>query len=520
MNPLTRSARPGRSHLDDVLDSPHGGPLKHTPPNIVGMTSLAPDTATTTAEHRLTGSLGPGPIVFMVVAAAAPLTVIAGGAPLGILLGNGPGYPAMFAAVALVLLPFSVGLSTMSRLVPKPGAFFTYVGYGLDRRWGLGAAYLALLTYTAVQVAVYAYLGFSLNMTITALGGPELPWWLYTLAVIGLVGYLGYRHIELSSKVLGLLLIGEILIVLALGVAVIATGGAEGLSLAPFAPANVVSGAPGVGLMFAAAGFIGFESTAIYRDEARQPERTIPRATYAAVILIGVFYTFGAWVLVMAEGPSKVLEIAGQDPGAMVINVTAAYLGPIGGAIVNVLLLTSLFACVLSFHNVIARYQHSMAHAGTLPAVLKGVHPVHGSPSPSSLAQTVTTAVLVVVLAVAGLDPVLAVFTWLSGVATLGVVVLMALTSLAVMVFFARHRDVVGSVWETRILPAVGLIGLVVMTALIVAYFPVLVGGGPALTVGLIATVPLALAGGYAQAVHLRARKPELYADLTDHISA
>ncbi|QGF23053.1 APC family permease [Raineyella fluvialis] len=485
------------------------------------MTSLAPDTATTTAaDHRLAGSLGPGSIVFMVVAAAAPLTVIAGGAPLGILLGNGAGYPAMFAAVAVVLLIFSAGLSTMSRLVPKPGAFFTYVGYGLNRRWGLGAAYLALLTYTAVQIAVYAYLGFSLNLTVTSLGGPSLPWGVYTLAIVALVGYLGYRHIELSSKVLGVLLVGEILIVLALGAVVIGTGGAEGLSLAPFSPAAMTSGAPGVGLMFAAAGFIGFESTAIYRDEAKDPERTIPRATYAAVILIGVFYTFGAWVLVMAEGPSRVLEVAAQDPGAMVINTTAHYLGPIGGVIVNALLLTSLFACVLSFHNVIARYQHSMAHAGTLPAVIKGVHPVHGSPAPSSLAQTITAAVLIIGLALAGLDPVLAVFTWFSGVSTLGVVVLMAMTSLAVLVFFARHRDIVGSVWQTRVLPVLGLIGLVTMSVLIVAYFPVLVGGGPVLTAALIATVPLALAGGYAQAVHLRRRRPELYADLTEHISA
>lgn len=475
---------------------------------------------TTAATHRLSGALGPGAIVFMVVAAASPLTVIAGGTPLGILLGNGVGYPAMFAAVAVVLLVFSVGLSTMSRLVPKPGAFFTYVGYGLNRRWGLASAYLALLTYTTVQVAVYAYVGFSLDMTVTSLGGPAVPWWLYTLAAVALVGYLGYRHIELSSKVLGVLLVGEIVIVLALGAAVIATGGAEGLSLAPFAPANVLSGAPGVGLMFAAAGFIGFESTAIYRDEAREPERTIPRATYAAVILIGVFYTFGAWVLVMAEGPSRVLEVAGADPGAMVINVTGTYLGVTGAVIVNVLLLTSLFACVLSFHNVIARYQHSMAHAGTLPAALRATHPVHGSPSPSSLVQSITAGVLVVALAAAGLDPVLAVFTWLSGIATLGVVVLMALTSLAVLVFFARHRGVVASVWPTVVLPVLGLVGLTVMSVLILAYFPVLVGGGATLTAALVATVPLALAVGYLQAVYLRSRRPELYSDLTDHISA
>ena len=37
-------------------------------------------------------------------------------------------------------------------------------------------------------------------------------------------------------------------------------------------------------LAFCFAAFMGFESTALYRPEARRPERTIPRATYAAVM--------------------------------------------------------------------------------------------------------------------------------------------------------------------------------------------------------------------------------------------
>ncbi|NKX51951.1 amino acid transporter, partial [Arthrobacter deserti] len=143
----------------------------------------------------MTGRLGVGSIVFMVVAAASPLTVIGGAAPLGILLGNGAGYPSMYAIAAVILLLFSVGLGAMSRVVPRPGAFFTYVGYGLGRKNGLGAAYLALLTYTTVQVGVYGYLGFSLNLALTNLGAPEIPWWAYTLAMIAFVGLLGYRHI-------------------------------------------------------------------------------------------------------------------------------------------------------------------------------------------------------------------------------------------------------------------------------------------------------------------------------------
>ncbi|WP_336631087.1 MULTISPECIES: APC family permease [unclassified Microbacterium] len=477
-------------------------------------------------RRTLTGSLGATAIVFMVVAAASPLTVIGGAAPLGILLGNGVGFPALYAVSAVILLLFAVGLSAMSRHIPRPGAFFTYVGYGLGRSTGLAAAWAAMLTYTAIQVSVYGYIGYILAYTLQSYTGAVVPWWLFALGIIGLVGILGYRHIDLSSKVLGVLLIAEVGIVAVL-VAVVLFRAPEGLSLAPFAPSEVVSGSPGVGLMFAIAAFIGFEATAIFRDEARDPDRTIPRATYLAVIGIGVFYTVASWGLVMAWGPSGVVDAAAEDPGSLILRTMATYLGAAGEAITNVLLITSMFACVLSFHNVVTRYQHSMATAGVLPERLAGVHHRHLSPHFSSIVQTATAAILVAVFAAFGLDPVLQVFTWFAGVATLAIALLMALTSVAVIVYFARTRAD-RRPWNTVIAPALGFIGLVLSSALIVAYFPIMVGdldadGAPVFgglswfLIGLVALFPLL---GALQAAWIRTRRPLAYAKLTDAIAA
>jgi amino acid transporter len=479
-----------------------------------------------TPKTALSGSLGVGSIVFMVVAAAAPLTVIGGSAPLGILLGDGVGFPALFAISAVVLLLFSVGFVAMARVIPKPGGFFTYVGHGLGKPAGLATAYLALLTYTAVQIAVHGYVGYILSVTIKSIGGPDLPWWLYSLAVILVVGVLGYRHIDLSSRVLGVLLIGEVGIVLVLAAAVIISGGPEGLSLAPFAPSAVVSGSPGIGLMFAIAAFIGFESTAIFRDEARTPHRTIPRATYIAVIGIGVFYTFASWALVMAWGPSKVVAQAAKDPGSMVILTTLKYLGPVGEAVLNILLITSMFACVLSFHNVISRYQHSMSNFGLLPTRIAAVHPKHLSPHFSSLAQTVTAGALIGLSALLHLDPVLDVFTWFAGVSTLAIAILMSITSIAVVVYFARTKSD-RRVWNTVVAPILGLVGLIASAIIIAANFPFLVGdvnakGVPVfglvsgILLGIIVLFPVA---GLVQAAILRRRNSAAYESITDAIS-
>ena len=176
----------------------------------------------TDSPHTLSGTLGVGSIVFMVVAAAAPLTVIAGTVPLGVAAGNGPAFPTTFALCCAILLLFAVGFCAMSRHVPNAGAFYAYVQRGLGRAPGLGSAFLALATYTAVQLAVYGYIGAVLDGLVQHYGGPALPWWLWSVIALTVVGFLGYRNIELSSKVLGALLIAEVAIVLVFDAVVIA----------------------------------------------------------------------------------------------------------------------------------------------------------------------------------------------------------------------------------------------------------------------------------------------------------
>jgi amino acid transporter len=457
----------------------------------------APGVAGDAAPHRLSGRLGPGAIVFMVVAAAAPLTVIAGSVPIGISAGNGAGYPAMYVVGAVVLLFFAVGFTAMTRHVANAGAFYSYIGAGLGRGAGLGGALVALVSYVTVQGAVYGYIGYLVDSLVTRYGGPSLPWWLWTAAVLVVAGVLGYRHIELSSKVLGVLLVAEVGIVLVLDAAVVVRGGGpEGLSSALVRPAAVLSGAPGLGLMFAIAGFIGFEATAIFRDEARDPERTIPRATYAALGLIGVFYTLSAWALVSAWGDSRIVDASAADPGGIVVATAGQFVGAAAADVMQVLFVTSLFAAILSFHNVLSRYVFSLANTGVLPAACGRSHVRHASPHVASLVTSVVGAVLMAVCALAGLDPVLEVFTWLAGIASVGIVVLMLLACLAVIVFFRRTR-LDRRPWQTLLAPALGLVGLALILLLLGENLPLLMGGSTPLGVGAGVLLVVALAGGW-----------------------
>jgi amino acid transporter len=470
------------------------------------------------APTRLSGTLGSTAIVFMVVAAAAPLTIIGGVAPIGFLLGNGAGFPALYIVAAVVLVFFAVGPSAMSRYIPRPGAFFTYIGNGLSRGWGLGAAFLAIITYLGVQLAVFAFIGAIVQSTLVSLGGPDIVWWVWSLIAVAVVGVLGFRRIGLSSKVLAVLLVAEVGIILLLDIAIIVQGGAAGLSLEPFTPQAIFSGNLGVGLMFAVAGFVGFEATAIFRDEAREPARTIPRATYTAVVGIGLFYALSSWAIVMAWGVDDIVAVAGEDPEGLLFATTERYLGPVAGVAVQVLLITSLLACVISFHNVVARYFHALGSAGALPVSLGRRHGAHGSPHIASVSQTVLIVLILAAMILLGLDPVLEIFTWLSGSTTLGALVLMALTCIAVIVYFRRTR-VDRRAWQTVIAPSLGMIGLAVILAVVIANLPTLVGGSVAVALVIGAVIVVCLVAGLVVAGVLRTRRPAAYAKLIESIA-
>ncbi|GAS86977.1 APC family permease [Mycolicibacterium brisbanense] len=454
----------------------------------------------TTADRRLHGKLGPVGVVFMVVAAAAPLTVIGGNMPLAMGLGNGAGAPVGFLIAAAVLLVFSVGFVAMTPYVPEAGAFFSYVTLGLGNRPGSGIAAVALIAYTAIQVGIYGYIGWAIGDTVRFYGGPQIPWPAYSFVILAIVALLGYRHIDLSAKVLGVALVLEISVVVVLDLVIVAKPGPAGVTFASFTPGVFSHGALGIAVLFALTGFIGFEATAVFRDEARNPERTIPRATYAAVLLIGGFYAITCWAFVVAIGPDQVAETAQRTLAGeanMLLDTTDANLGRVGRDIVNVLLLTSLFACVLSFHNVIARYQFALARKGLLPNRLATVHSSHGSPAVSSVVQTVTAAVIVGILAVLGVDPLVGVFGSMAGVATVGMVLLMLTTSVAVLVYFARHRsDAAGRTWQTRIAPALACVGLLGSLWLVLTNFTLVTGGSATLSAILAAIPFVGLVGG------------------------
>jgi amino acid transporter len=453
-------------------------------------------------------------IVFFVVAAAAPLTAMVGATPAAFSLGNGAGVPGAFVLAGVMYLIFSIGYAAMSRHISNAGAFYAYIANGLGAPLGVGGAFVAIVAYNAVQIAIYSMFGFFLNDGIAQHYGINIPWWAFALACIAIVHFCGARHIEFSGRLLGMLMVCEIAIVTLLDLAIVVKGGGPGgFSARPFSPAAVFSPGLGTALVFVLGSYMGFEATAIFSEEARDPKVTIPRATYLAVILIMAFYAFSAWAIVEAWGEHQIVAQATKDPANLWFAMSDRLLGRVATDAMNILLVTSLFAAILSFHNTITRYFYAMGREGVLWSRLGHTCPVYRCPDVAGKLQTLIALVTVVGSAILHLDPFAIVFSWMSALATIGIIAVQILVAASVIAFFARdHRD--AGLVHRLIAPAISVIALGACLVLVVRNLSVLSGSDSKL-VALFPYFLLAIgASGVWAAYRLRRKDPGLYAGL------
>ncbi|NIL91940.1 hypothetical protein RhoFasSB10_04294 [Rhodococcus fascians] len=451
-------------------------------------------------------------IVFIVAAFAGPLGAMGGTVPIGINAGNGIGLPTTFVVSTIILLLFSVAYTALTPYVRNAGAFYAYIGTGLGRRTGFGTAFMALLAYLALLVGVYGLLGSGIT-ALLASWGVDAPWWVGAYVSMVAATFLGFRNIDLSKRVLGALLIAEVGIVLALDAAVVVSGGTdEGMSSGFSTPDALLSGAPGLALLFCFLSFLGFEATAVFRDECRNPNRTIPIATYLAVTLVGLLYVVSTWALISAWGDTEAISLAATDPGSMLPGAVGTYLGSTAEHIVQVLYVTSLFACLLSIQNVTSRYVFNISQRGALPAVLGMRNERHGSPSTASNVVTAIAAVFVLLAIVINLDPATELYAWFAGATTVGFILMLLGTTVSALIFFARRRragQLEESVVRVIVAPAIALICLVAVFVLVLQNLRELVGGSLPVAWAVLGLLTAAFAYGFVVAT----RKPGLSLD-------
>lgn len=460
-------------------------------------------------------ALGVPSIFFYVIAAASPFTVVVGLFPIIIGLGNGMGAAGSFVLAAAVLLVFAVGYVSMSRHITNAGAFYAYVTAGLGRELGLGSAFLTMFSYVAIQAALFGGFGFYLNSFLGTSFGVDVPWWLLALIGLALCTVLGVQGVHTGAKWLGVFMTAELIMIVTLVVFSLFRGevAVSAFSLEPFAPHAVFAGAFGISILFAVCAFIGFEGTAIYAEEAKDPARTIPRATYLSVAFMGLLYAVTAWVLVNAIGLDVVKDTAAAEGGNFLFTVSGRFIGGGVATVFQVLIVTAMFAAILTFHNNVARYLFSLGRQQLVWSKLGRTLESRQTPYLASFVQSGVIAAILMGSAIFQIDPIITLFAGVGGIGTIGVILSQAIASVAIFAFF-RRTGADRRMWNARVAPLVAAAALVAIIVAALRNLDVLLGvsGGRGLL--LVSSLFIPLLSGVAYGWYLRVSRPDRYAGL------
>ncbi|OLZ64377.1 amino acid permease [Streptomyces sp. IMTB 2501] len=484
---------------------------------------VAPATGSTDGEavHRLkpnaVGLLG---VVFMAVATAAPITAMTGNVPFMVSSGNGIGAPASYLVAMVVLAIFSVGFTSMAKHITSTGAFYGFISYGLGRTAGLASGLLATFAYVVFEPALIGIFSTFATTTLKDQTGVHVPWWAFAILMLAINATGTWFGISVAEKLLVLLLATEVTVLAAMAVSVAFHGGGpHGFSFAPVDPVNAFKGtSAGLGLFFAFWSWVGFESTAMYGEESRDPKRIIPKATMISVLGVGVFYVFVSWMAIIGNGEAEAVKAASSaNPLAMFFNPTERYVGHWAVDVMQWLMITGSLACGMAFHNCAARYLYALGREGVLPSLKNTIgrtHARHGSPHIAGLVQTVVSAVLIAAFWIAGKDPYNALYVLLAILGTMAILVVQAVCSFAVLVYFRSHHPESRHWFRTFAAPLVGGIAMLGVVVLLVSNMSAAAGpeSGSLLLKATPWLVALVAATGVGYALYLKRWAPERYA--------
>ncbi|WP_211767561.1 APC family permease [Kutzneria sp. CA-103260] len=454
----------------------------------------------------------------MAIATAAPITAMTGNVPVAVGFGNGIGAPAGYLFATVVLTVFSVGYVAMTKHITATGAFYGFVSQGLGRVIGLASGLLAVMSYIVFEASIVGIFAYFAQSTVLAQFGVHLPWQLFAAIMLAATAILSYFDIHLTSRLLGVMLVAEVSMLFLMAVAVLVRGGGpDGIPLSPVNPLNAFGGpAAGLGLFFAFWSWVGFESTAMYGEESREPKKTIPRATLISVVGVGIFYIFVSWMAIAGNGLARSVQVAAADPLGFFFGPTETFVGHWAVLLFQWLLITGSFACGMAFHQCAARYMYAIGREGLIWKRLGRTHPRHGSPYVASFTQTVIAVVIVALFSLAGQDPYLSLYTLMAILGTMAILIVQTLCSFAVIGYFARNHRESRHWFKTFTAPLLGGIGMIAVVWLLVDNLGA--AAGAAASTPFFHAIPWIVAGlfvtGIVGALALKRFRPDTYAIL------
>src|SRR3954469_16265372 len=185
--------------------------------------------ATAGVDRLKPNAVGLMGVIFVAVTGAAPISAMLFNVPFATGFGTGLYTPAAFLFATIILTIFSIGYVAMARKIRAAGGFYSFISHGLGRELGMATGITGALAYCLFEVSLLGGFAYFANTNFNDWFGWDIPWPLFAFGAALLISVLCYFDVELSVRVLGVALIGELIILAIFDILVFGQGGKEGI---------------------------------------------------------------------------------------------------------------------------------------------------------------------------------------------------------------------------------------------------------------------------------------------------
>ena len=305
---------------------------------------------------------------------------------------------AILAALGVAAAAYAV--YEFSLKVASSGGYYRYIERGFGPRVGAWGGWLYIL-YAGIGATPFIYLETALAVQygLSALGVNLPSWSWYPLGIADALLALVLPYLGIKPSVRYMLWTGMI------EIAALMLGGAIIIALSPrpwdplvFTQAYSPYGwyGVGMGMVFTFTAFAGWGSMTFLGAEAREAHMNIRRGVIAVITLLGVFFVFMSYALIIGWGPTNTSTyLQYVVPGI----VEAVKYGLIPLAIIWLILVTnSGFTDTMAILNAVARDMYTMAKDNALPQWLSVTHFKYKTPHRALVIDTIIGIILFTIL--------------------------------------------------------------------------------------------------------------------------
>ncbi|HET6736493.1 ethanolamine permease [Mycobacterium sp.] len=272
--------------------------------------------------------------------------------------------------IAGMYLAMVLGMAEMSSALPAAGGGYTFARRALGPWGGFATGTAILIEYAIAPAAIATFIGAYVESL--GLFGITDGWWVYLAAYLLFIGI----HLSGVGEALKVMFVITAIALAGLLIfAVSAIGSFDAANLTDIAPTDAAGASPflpfgflGIwaAVPFAIWFFLAVEGVPLAAEEAKEPERNVPKGIIAAMALLMVtaatvlLLTAGAGgAQAMSASGNPLVEALGDSPMAKVVN----YIGLAG-------LIASFFSIIYAY----SRQLFALSRAGYLPKSLSVVN--------------------------------------------------------------------------------------------------------------------------------------------------